>query len=49
VPSDDLSSGTVEAVARDGTDPIAGAVRVASAPDPDVWNVTAYVQAADYY
>jgi hypothetical protein len=52
MPSDDLSSGTVEAVARGGADPIvrtAGAARGASAPDSDAWAVTAYVQAADYY
>jgi len=52
VPSEDLSSGTVEAVAVDGGSSAVrtmGGTQLASAPDPDSWAVTAYVQAADYY
>jgi hypothetical protein len=52
VPSDDLLSGTVEAVAVDGGSAAArtaGGAGLASGPGPDAWSVTAYVQAADYY
>jgi hypothetical protein len=50
VPSEDLLSGTVEAVAVSSGDlRTAGGAQLTSAPDPDAWAVTAYVQAADYY
>ena len=52
VPSEDLSSGTVQAVAVDGGSSAVrtvGGTQLASAPDPDAWAVTVYVQAADYY